>query len=480
VLQKAVENVEGFDMTVAPWYYDYQAKFFYSKSRSDEYSVQAYGSDDQMRMVFDKPVQDANISGQFALASEFHRLTGTWVHRGKEGTSTLAISPGYTLMKMNIFEKFNISTYITDMLIREDVSTPVTRHLTLNWGGQVYTGYYDFKGHTPRDPGEQNQTRPFQNYQIFDWSGTARVFTPAGYVEGEVKPHSRWKVIPGLRISYYDWLDQLMADPRLAVWFKVDEQTNLKGQVGLYHTYPMIWYTIPGLGNPRLHAESAIQYNLGVERKLFEYVTADLQLFYKDMFDLAVRTEEMVERNGKFEPLIYNSAAVGRAYGAELLVKHEMSKYFFGWLAYTIGRSERKDVPDGQWSPNLYDQTHILTLVGVFRLPANWDLGLRFRYVSGNPYTPMDRGGYYDSDFGNYWAITGPLNSGRMPDFHQLDIRVDKKFVFDRWMLDVYLDVMNVYNHRSVEGVQSNYDFTREDWVEGLPILPTMGVKAEF
>jgi hypothetical protein len=67
-----------------------------------------------------------------------------------------------------------------------------------------------------------------------------------------------------------------------------------------------------------------------------------------------------------------------------------------------------------------------------------------------------------------------------MPLFHQLDLRVDKKFIFDKWILSGYIDIQNVYNHRSVEGVIYNYDYTQREWLQGLPIIPSFGLRAEF
>ena len=68
----------------------------------------------------------------------------------------------------------------------------------------------------------------------------------------------------------------------------------------------------------------------------------------------------------------------------------------------------------------------------------------------------------------------------RLPTFHQLDLRVDKKFVFDSWILNVYLDLQNAYNRGNPEGVQYNYDATLAQYATGLPIIPSFGIRGEF
>jgi hypothetical protein len=99
--------------------------------------------------------------------------------------------------------------------------------------------------------------------------------------------------------------------------------------------------------------------------------------------------------------------------------------------------------------------------------------------VSGNPYTPIT-GSVFNSNDDSYHAIYGALNSRRLQPFHQLDVRVDKRFVFNHWMLAVYLDVQNAYYQKNPQGFSYNYDYSQKRLTQGLPILPILGVKGEF
>jgi hypothetical protein len=165
--------------------------------------------------------------------------------------------------------------------------------------------------------------------------------------------------------------------------------------------------------------------------------------------------------------------------GLELSARHELTDKLFGWVAYTLSRSERRD--DGARDYRLFDfdQTHMLTLIGSYRLPRNWEISARFRYVSGNLYTPIT-GAVYDADADEYEGIDGALNSGRVDAFHQLDVRIDKRWVFEKWMLNAYLDIQNVYNRPNADGVEYNYDFSESEPERGLPIIPVLGVRGEF
>jgi hypothetical protein len=112
-------------------------------------------------------------------------------------------------------------------------------------------------------------------------------------------------------------------------------------------------------------------------------------------------------------------------------------------------------------------------------LPRNWQVGGRFRLVSGNPITPVI-GSVYNASLDRYDPYYGAPNSDRLPMFHQLDLRVDKRWIFQRWMLNLYLDIQNVYNRVNVENYNYNYNFRRANAQQGLPILTILGIKAEF
>jgi hypothetical protein len=170
---------------------------------------------------------------------------------------------------------------------------------------------------------------------------------------------------------------------------------------------------------------------------------------------------------------------VGRVVGVEVVARHEMHSRFTGWLAYTLSRSQRRDSGETDYRLFQYDQTHILTAVGMLSLPRNWQLSSRFRLVSGNPQTPV-AGSVFDSARAEYQPIYGPKFSSRDPMFYQLDIRLDKRWIYNGWMLNAYLDIQNISNHTNAEGMSYNADYTQTKTTSGIPIYPILGVRGEF
>ena len=119
-----------------------------------------------------------------------------------------------------------------------------------------------------------------------------------------------------------------------------------------------------------------------------------------------------------------------------------------------------------------------MTIIGVYKLPFGWQIGGRFRLVSGFPDDPIETG-ILDSN-GNYIDIVGDDNSDRLPAFHQLDVRLDKTFTFKRWMLNLYVDVQIVYNRRNTETFNYSYNFQQKNRIAGLPIIPSLGLRLSF
>jgi hypothetical protein len=89
-------------------------------------------------------------------------------------------------------------------------------------------------------------------------------------------------------------------------------------------------------------------------------------------------------------------------------------------------------------------------------------------------------GGVYDANSDLYLALYGATNSERLPTFHQLDVRGEKKWTFQDWSLTAYLEVLNAYNQQNVEGQSYSFDYTEKETVTGLPIFPNIGIRGEL
>ena len=118
---------------------------------------------------------------------------------------------------------------------------------------------------------------------------------------------------------------------------------------------------------------------------------------------------------------------------------------------------------------------------GTERADGVNELGGRFRYVTGVPKNPLEhKFDIFRADNNNYVGTFGPSRTARVSAFHQLDLRIDKAFTFDKFTFTLFLDVQNVYNQKNVEGSFYDYRSRQEYEVPGIPLLPVFGVKASL
>lgn len=332
-------------------------------------------------------------------------------------------------------------------------------------------------------------------------------FAPAPFVELEWSPLPHWRFQPGLRLDFLWNPSQDYAarsvDPRFSARRKVplpartgtvlngSQSLELQFSAGKYSQPPDASEYFAEYGNNRLLPYSALQLGMGATYRLEPGYQAQLALFYNDLQSLVYLPEPTpipiedyllgATDTDVTLPRPQNGGA-GRSYGLELLLKLPETGRLTGWVSYALSRSERLFPGQQVWSPTEYEQPHLLSVVSSYQLPGGWSLGGRFRLGSGSPYTPVanrlqnvDTGGVVgldDPTRGDNWA--------RLPPYHTLDIRLDKEWRYQRWLLLASLEVQNVYYRQNVELVYANRDYSGEIPIYGLPILPVLGIRGEF
>ncbi|MBN2193087.1 MAG: TonB family protein [Polyangiaceae bacterium] len=262
-------------------------------------------------------------------------------------------------------------------------------------------------------------------------------------------------------------------EPRVALRWDATSRVAAKAAFGIYHQPPFAEDLSSVFGNPTFMLGTANHYVLGAAYRLTEPVSAEVTSFFSHSDDLVVRNPAAAPAVA--EALVQTGR--GRAYGTQFLIRHDMTGRFFGWLSVSMVRSERVDPRTGAWRPFDFDQTFVVTALGSYDLGHGFEVGARARYSTGYPRTPVV-GATYDARLDAYQPIFGLHNSVRIPPFYSLDVRAAKEFEFsDRSNLEIYLDVQNVTNHKNPEEIVYNYDYSRQSYITGLPILPVLGAK---
>ncbi|MBI5547865.1 MAG: energy transducer TonB, partial [Deltaproteobacteria bacterium] len=476
------EEAPGF--TVAPRYYDYQAKVTWKAGAHDTLRLNLFGSDDEMKMV---GVQTGGLEDIDAInfATRFGVLGLSWDHQPSPQTRlNVSLSESILRTEAKVGGFFNDKETYAITGLRLEGSHEVLPSLRLSAGIDsriLPWGHLDLSVPPIPSPNEI-----YVDAEPNHYDKTLAAVEVGGWVEAVWKPLPSVTIVPGVRFDYENFIfEGWWFDPRLAARWTLVEGTTVKGGVGLYHQPPPIAYATEDWGNPDLGAEGSWQYSLGVEQRIWGPLSADVQLYYKDMFDLSLPNNRVITRGGELVPERYSNEGTGSAYGAELLLRYDPDGRFSGWIAYSLSKSKRdQSVVGGTFYANGddFDQPHNLTALGTLELPEIWNglsVGFRLRYSTGNPYRKYVRS-IYDVDTDSYQGIPEAQRSSRMPAFFQLDARIDKKWTFQTWTLNAYLDVQNATNRGNAEQVVYAHDYSESGYATGMPIFPSIGLRGEY
>ncbi len=486
IVGDSAKNALSF--TVAPRYYDYQVRLEYrpKKGRS-RFFVSFFGSDDKLALLLPNPAFDPEGRGTFGTSVNYNRLVIGFDYLFSDKLRLVnRISAGYDRLDINIGSDIYLSGEQFPFQSRNTLEIDVAKWLTVNVGLDFYLFIVNAQWQSPPSSVFKPNAipDPFVSRNLVAETSRNVYPEPGVWAEAVIRPFDNVKIVAGIRADYEGYMKRGWLDPRVALFWTPYEDLTVKAAAGLYHQQPdyRIGLLSPTFGNPSLLPEAGSHYMVGIEKRFSDAVTLDVQGYYKDLFHQVRATLNPGATTDVSSPnadLRYTNNGRGRAYGMEILLRHQLTKNFFGWLAYSLSRSERDHFGGTQWGPSQFDQPHNLILIASYKLPFDFIFGARFRYVSGPLVTPVV-GAIYDANGNYYVPVPGPVFSRRLPDFVQLDLRLDKRFVFKHWMLSVYLDVQNVTNQKNVEQLVQNYDFTKESYITGLPILPVLGIKGEW
>jgi len=276
---------------------------------------------------------------------------------------------------------------------------------------------------------------------------------------------------PGVRFFKRGQIEKASFDPRLNVRYSLGKNNDLKAAVGQYSKAPEGDQLHKVFGNPDLTYKVSNHYIAGWEKTWGEKWTTDFQLFRKTL-KKAFRQDPVTRLNNKGSE---------RIDGFEMFLRRNATARLFGWLSYTYSKNETRDDDDSEFQTSQYDQTHVLTLVGNYKISSTWDIGGRTTYHTGNPYTPVNDV-VYNSNLDKYQRRTTQenKNSARLPGPTRVSIYATKDFLMDEWKLQMKFGVEEYLIGEEGIGLSYNYDFSEKTAVSGIPGIPYFELRAKL
>lgn len=243
--------------------------------------------------------------------------------------------------------------------------------------------------------------------------------------------------------------------PRLSLSYSLSEDNNWKLNLstGLYYKIPT--YTALGfkdindnfLNTNMLYTKSN-HYVFGIEYNTSYSSRFTIESFYKKYNNYPISVLDnisLANKGADFEVLgneFLLSNGKGKSYGLEFLYQQKLQNNFYGIFSYTFFFSEFSNL-DNIYLPSVWDNRHLISFTGGYKLKKNWEISSKLRYTGNTPYAPVDTTSssfsypeiIFDySQLGNYF----------LQSFTKLDFRVDKRWNFKSTSMNFYIDIENL------------------------------------
>ena len=512
-----------------PTYNDFQYKQSIDINEKNKLTIIGLGAIDDFKInteanegVTDQETIDRNnyILGNIPINSQWNYTVGiNWKHYSENSNQTFVLSRNHLSNSANKY--LNNDEQLSNLLLdyeSEEIETKFRFENTswnkgwkINFGVGLENSTYKNSTFNKRQINNTVQTIDFNSKINFN------KFAAFGQVSRSFF-NDNLSLSAGFRTDFNDYSNEMnnplkQFSPRFSASYAINEKLNLGLSLGKYFQLPP--YTILGYrdnNNILINKENRVTYiennqiSTGLEYRPTKYSKISLESFYKKydkypfLLDKNISLANLGADFGVIGNEAANSTSSGKSYGIELMMQQKLSNKIYGILSYTYVRSEFKD-SNNKYVPSSWDNKHIFNIVVGKKLAKNWEVGAKFRLLGGAPYTPYD---VELSSTKEIWDVSqqgindwSRLNTERNTTSHSLDLRVDKKWYFDKWYLNAYLDIQNAYgakietqsfldvvkdgNGNPVENTTDNQRYqTYSIENESGNVLPSIGIMIGF
>jgi hypothetical protein len=495
------------ELPFLPDYWDYQYKITHKPDQYNTLNLIGVGSIDDFSINAPdefSPEQQASLD-QVPVIKQWTTTAGlSWRKRFRDGSGFMQTALSTNILN-NEFSRFRDNEAQSGLFFRND-SRETERQLRY----QLTRFYGDWKvstGFNVQHSLYQNSTLDAVNeltYGVdFDFWNYGAFGQASRRFFGD-----RLQTSFGLRsdantftTQKNQWLQTL--SPRLALSYALDSarRWSLNASVGRYYKTPI--YTILGFQdnagnfvNKDARYTRSDHYVAGLAFQPRPSTRLTLEGFWKryDDYPVSVRDSVSLANKGADFEVLGNepvrTVGKGRSYGLELSIQQKLKTNYYAILAYTLFWSEFTSFDTDDYRPSLWDSRHLLTFTGGYQFASNWELSLRNRFAAETPFVPLD----LEATLANYPAEQpdySRLGQVRLDVFNQLDVRIDKKWNFDRWSLNIFLEVQNILAQQIPE--PPTYGLARDEAgnlqeprrlvevnVDQSTPIPTVGVVVDF
>lgn len=460
---------------VAPSYYDAVGKITYDLDNKNKISLVGFYYIDQIERTGTEKEETSNWNRyDYLTRDDFGAAFGiNWRSLISDNAFTLTtlsyISNGWNTLQGTETEPSLMGEDIreNELSLKSELNYKLSTKLNLKIGGQLKSINSDNESWTPADTTRKGTIIPANTilYQP-DASTKAAIFMQSSF-----RIFDPLIVTAGLRYDHFTLTSENNFSPRISLSYNITDKTIFNLAYGKYYQSPASYQVAPDSRNLFLKSSYATHYIAGIEQRVDHDTKASIEIYHKELSNLFVDPDS--------SNLLLNTGS-GYAQGVEFALQKKFTEGFVGSASHSYSISKRRDYESFALYDFEYDRPHIINLIFGLEIGSGWQIGAKFQYASGNPYTPV----VGVTELNNFfYVIDGDKNSARYPDYHKLDIRIDKQFIFESWSFSLYLDLWNVYNRDNIISysfkADANGTITTTPRYE-MGIAPILGFTARF
>ncbi|HET9314995.1 MAG TPA: TonB-dependent receptor [Vicinamibacteria bacterium] len=326
--------------------------------------------------------------------------------------------------------------------------------------------------------------RPAGGYRIVSSQDASDHETNAYVQDTWTGLDERLTLAAGARLDVFGATDEARALPRGSVAWEVSSGLRVQAAFGRYAQFPDLEHLYGRGGNPDLRSERATHAVVGLEKRLGAHASLRVEAYHLDVDGLFFNPEaewRLVgdEVAGPDPDAPLRNGLAGRSRGVEVVLQRRSASGPSGWIAYTFGHARWSDEA-GQRFDGDFDQRHTVTFFARWRLGSTFNVSTKLRHGSGFPVA-----GYYEAGPGDDVFLSSRRNAYRPGGYSRWDVRADKAFLFQRFKLTLYGEVVNVLDvtNRRYTGLDELDVRSRRVGLESdtlFPMLPTVGMAVDF
>ena len=302
-----------------------------------------------------------------------------------------------------------------------------------------------------------------------------------GFVSLNFNPFPKFSTVLGLRADYFSLNENVTLSPRFFCKYKLNEKTSLNGSIGIFHQNLPLLLLSQSENNKDLKDPFATHYIIGIEHLLSEDTRLVIEAYQKDYSNFPTDTNQpgffVIDDNffNNYENLKDDGQALSR--GVEVILQKKLAKRIYGLASAAYFRSSYKSY-DGIWRNRNYDNQLIISIEGGYKPTPGLEMSMRWIYAGGVPYTPIDE--QLSEEYHQTVLDENRINAERYPDYHSMNVRIDKRFFFNKTNMVIYASVWNAYAQKNIAEYYWNDTDQTVDEVYQWTFLPILGVEYEF